>query len=60
MQCTTCSEDRLYFGDVFSFSFTQVTVDWQVPAADHKFYDILFIGTGWQIDDTDSNDNMKF
>ena len=28
------------------FTLTQITVDWQVYAADHRYYDVLFIGTG--------------
>ena len=28
------------------YSFTQIAVDWQVYAADHRYYDVLFIGTG--------------
>ena len=30
----------------FQFRLTQIAVDWQVPAADGRFYDVLFIGTG--------------
>jgi len=29
----------------FNFTFTQIAVDWQVYAADRRYYDILFIGT---------------
>lgn len=28
-----------------SFSFSQIAIDWQVHAADQRFYDILYIGT---------------
>ena len=30
----------------FQFRLTQIAVDWQVQAADGRFYDVLFIGTG--------------
>jgi len=32
--------------ETFSYSFSQIAIDWQVHAADQRFYDILFIGTG--------------
>ena len=28
------------------YRLTQLAIDWQVPAADARFYDVLFIGTG--------------
>ena len=33
----------------FDFRFTQVAVDWHVRAADGKYYDVVFIGTGTNI-----------
>ncbi len=30
----------------FNFRFTQIAVDWQVKAADDRYYDVLFVGTG--------------
>ena len=36
----------LFIQASFDYRFTQIAVHWHVLAANNKFYDVIFVGTG--------------